>query len=65
MKYGLKDDGLLAKYLRKKIEREKKHNREKPMVPFVNEKKQMWYYLMNQIDQKASESGEEKGETQD
>lgn len=65
MKYGLKDDGFLAKYLRKKIEREKKYNREKPMVPFVSEKKQMWYYLMNQIDQKASENGEEKGETQD
>lgn len=47
----LNRNGLPAKLLKAFVEREKRDNREKPTRPFVGEKKQMWYFLMNQIDQ--------------
>lgn len=65
MKLELKENGFLAKYIKKTVEWEKKRNREKPVVPFVSEKKQMWYYLMNQIDKTSPEGEEKKGETQE
>ncbi|MGN0964407.1 MAG: hypothetical protein ACI4O6_03525 [Dysosmobacter sp.] len=54
----LNQDGLLAKYLSRKIEKEKKRSREQPVMPFIGEKKQMWYFLMNQIDEKNPEDAE-------
>ena len=60
MKLELKENGFLARYIKKTVEWEKKRNREKPMVPFVSEKKQMWYYLMNQIDKTAPEENEKR-----
>ena len=61
----LDKDGFLAKALLKNVEKEKRRNRERPMVPFISEKKQMWYFLMNQIDKEAAEKGggeEENGD---
>ena len=60
----LRADGFLGKYLRKTIEDGKRKHREKPVVPFVSEKKQMWYFLMNEIDKKQAGDGAEKGEAQ-
>ena len=54
----LNQDGLLAKYLSRKIEKEKQRSREQPVMPFIGEKKQMWYFLMNQIDEKNPEDAE-------
>lgn len=60
----LKQDGFLAKCLGIVVEYERRKNRERPMMPFVNEKKQMWYFLMNQMDDKSPEDGGDEGETQ-
>ncbi len=57
----LKKDGLLAKYIQKTVEKEKRKSRTRPAIPFVGEKKQMWYFLMNQIDGTAPEDGEKTG----
>ena len=51
---SLNPNGLPAKLLRAFIEREK------PARPFVGEKKQMWYFLMNQIDQAPPEDSGDK-----
>lgn len=59
-------DGLPAKLLERFIQREKRNNREKPTRPFVGEKKQMWYFLMNQVDREPPAGGgePESGEDQ-
>lgn len=57
----MRPDSLPSKLFQKYIEREKRHNREKPAMPFVGEKKQMWYFLMNQVDQSPPERGGEEG----
>ena len=57
---SLNPNGLPAKLLRAFIEREKRDNREKPARPFVGEKKQMWFFLMNQIDQAPPEDSGDK-----
>ena len=61
----LNKDGFFAKKLIKNVEKEKRRNKERPMVPFVSEKKQMWYFLMNQIDKGAPENGNQQEKTQD
>ena len=61
----LNQDGLLAKYLSRKIEKEKQRSREQPGMPFIGEKKQMWYFLMNQIDEKNPEDAEKPDGVQD
>lgn len=59
----LKKDGFLAKYIQKTVEKEKRRSQTRPAIPFVGEKKQMWYFLMNQIDGTAPEDdGENSGE---
>lgn len=55
-------DSLPAKLLQKVVQREKRNNREKPAMPFVGEKKQMWYFLMNQVDREPPSEGPEAGE---
>ena len=57
----MKPDSLLGKLFQKYIEKEKQLHRKKPAMPFVGEKKQMWYFLMNQIDQTPPERGGEDG----
>lgn len=61
----LNKDGFLARCLKKNIEKEKRRNLERPAVPFINEKKQMWYFLMNQMDKKSAQANETQGETQE
>lgn len=60
----MKPDSLPARLFRKYIEKEKQFHREKPTRPFVGEKKQMWYFLMNQVDRTPPEQdgGSEKTE---
>ncbi len=57
----LRKDGFLAKYITKTVEKEKRRSQTRPAIPFVGEKKQMWYFLMNQIDGTAPEDGGECG----
>ena len=53
----MKKDGFLANVLRAVVEEEKKKVTEKrPDIAF-NQKKQLWYMLMNQID--GNEDAEE------
>lgn len=55
----LRKDGFLAKYIQKTVEKEKRKSQARPAIPFVGEKKQLWYFLMNQIDAAAPEDGGE------
>lgn len=57
----LNQNGLPAKLLRRFIEKGKRDSRERPTTLFVGEKKQMWYFLMNQVDREPPE-GAEAGE---
>jgi len=60
----LRKDGLLAKYITTTVKKEKRKSRTRPVIPFVGEKKQMWYFLMNQIDGTPPEDdGGDSGET--
>ncbi len=61
----LKKDGLLAKYIQKTVEKEKRKSQSRPAIPFIGEKKQMWYFLMNQIDGAPPEDGGETSEKTD
>jgi len=56
----LNPNGLPAKLLNAIIEKNKRDSREKPTMLFVGEKKQMWYFLMNQIDQAPPEDSGDK-----
>lgn len=56
---SMNPDGLPAKLLKGLIRLEKRNNRNKPTRPFVGEKKQMWYFLMNQVDQEPPSGGGE------
>lgn len=57
----LNQNGLPAKLLKGLVEKEKRDNRRRPAMLFVGEKKQMWYFLMNQVDREPPE-GAEPGE---
>lgn len=57
----LNQNGLPAKLLKRLVEKEKRDNRRRPAMLFVGEKKQMWYFLMNQVDREPLE-GAEAGE---
>ena len=46
----MKKDGLFADIIRLTVEKQKKKYAEKPPELFTNQKKQMWYFMMNQID---------------
>ena len=56
----MKKDGFLASVLRAAVEEEKKKVAEKPPDIVFNQKKQLWYMLMNQIDKEP-----DNGETHD
>ena len=60
----MKKDGLFSQLLKATVEEEKKKYANKPPDLFTNQKKQMWYFLMNQIDgsQEDPESASENGE---
>ena len=57
----MKKDGLLAGILRAVVEEEKKKVAEKQPDIVFNQKKQLWYMMMNQID--GPSSGKEEKET--
>lgn len=46
----MKKDGLLGQLIKATVEEEKKKYAGKEPDIFTNQKKQMWYFLMNQID---------------
>lgn len=46
----MKKDGFFASLLKATVEEEKKKYAETPPDIFTNQKKQMWYFLMNQVD---------------
>lgn len=46
----MKKNGLFASLVRGVVEEEKQKYADRPPEPFMNEKKQLWYFLMNQID---------------
>lgn len=46
----MKKDGLFSQLLKATVEEEKKKYANKPPDIFTNQKKQMWYFLMNQVD---------------
>jgi hypothetical protein len=56
-------DSFAAKALRKIVEFEKRKSRDLPAIPFVGEKKQMWYFLMNQVDKTPSEDEKEEAQS--
>ena len=56
----MKKDGLLAGILRAVVEEEKKKVAEKQPDIVFNQKKQLWYLMMNQID--GPSSGKEEKE---
>ena len=59
----MKKDGFLASVLRSVVEEEKKKVTEKrPDIAF-NQKKQLWYMLMNQVD-KETDCPEDTNDTQ-
>ena len=59
----MKKDGFLASVLRAVVEEEKKKEIEKrPDIAF-NQKKQLWYMLMNQVD-KETDCSEDTNDTQ-
>lgn len=46
----MKKDGIFSQLLKATVEEEKKRYANSPPDLFTNQKKQMWYFLMNQID---------------
>lgn len=56
----MKKDGLLAGILRAVVEEEKKKVAEKQPDIVFNQKKQLWYMMMNQIDGPSSEKEEKE-----
>ncbi len=58
---GFNKDGFLARQIKKNVEKEKLRYQKRPFVPFINENKQMWYFLMNQVDKEGSDGGSEDG----
>ncbi len=60
----LNPNSIPAKLLSAFIEKGKRDSRERPTMLFVGEKKQMWYFLMNQIDNKPSEQDGDEKETE-
>lgn len=56
----LNPDSLPAKLFKAFIEKEKRDSRRRPTMLFVGEKKQLWYFLMNQIDQTPEDGGEQE-----
>ena len=64
----MKKDGLMGKLLTAMVEEEKEKAKNKQPDWFMNEKKGMWYMLMNQIDslpEEDSESNEDGEEGSD
>ena len=59
----LDKNGFFAKRLLKDVEKEKRRSRERPAVPFIGEKKQMWYFLMNQIDKQEPADSDARDES--
>lgn len=55
----MKKDGLLAGIIQAVIKEEKKRVAEKQPDIVFNQKKQLWYLMMNQIDGPSSENEEE------
>ena len=55
----MKKDGLLAGIIQAVIKEEKKRVAEKQPDIVFNQKKQLWYLMMNQIDGSSSENEEE------
>ena len=58
----MKKDGLLGQLLKATVEEEKKRYAGKEPDIFTNQKKQMWYFLMNQIDGPSEAEDPEKRE---
>ena len=59
----MKKDGFLASVLRAVVEEEKKKVTEKRPDSAFNQKKQLWYMLMNQVD-KETDCPEDTNDTQ-
>ena len=55
----MKKDGLLAEILNAVVNHERKKVRTEKPNYFLNQKKQLWYGLMNQVDEETS--GREQG----
>ena len=55
----MKKDGLLAEILNAVVNHERKKVRTEKPNYFLNQKKQLWYGLMNQVDEETS--GRERG----
>lgn len=56
----MKKDGLFSQLIKATVEEEKKKYANVEPDIFTNQKKQMWYFLMNQIDAPQEEGKETK-----
>lgn len=56
----MKKDGIFSQLLKATVEEEKKRYANSPPDIFTNQKKQMWYFLMNQIDGTEAEKDKEE-----
>ena len=56
----MKKDGLLGQLIKATVEEEKKRYAGKEPDIFTNQKKQMWYFRMNQIDGAQDADAENK-----
>lgn len=56
----MKKDGLFSQLIKATVEEEKKKYANAEPDIFTNQKKQMWYFLMNQIDGTQEEGKEKK-----
>ena len=61
----MKKDGLLAEILNAVVNHERKKVRTEKPNYFLNQKKQLWYGLMNQVDEETGDRQQATGEKND
>ena len=58
----MKKDGLLAEILNAVVSHERKKVRTEKPNYYLNQKKQLWYGLMNQVDEATGDKGQGTGD---
>ena len=59
----MKKDGLLAEILNAVVKHEREKTRAGKPDLYLNQKKQLWYGLMNQVDEETDDAQRATGET--
>ena len=59
----MKKDGLLAEILNAVVSHERRKVKTEKQNIYLNQKKQLWYGLMNQVDEETDDAQRATGET--